>query len=203
MFVKFQKGNTMKKFLIMLPVLAVLTACSSTPSDFYEKRSYNNTLAQARINEKAIDQAPKWMLSLPKSNTAVYENGSAVSPDMSMAVQKAKLVAYGKICMAAGGRVDQQSKMFRTDTETNSTELSETAARSICPSVDITGVEMVETKLIAEGARFRAFVLVALPTGEANQLARDREDRVLRRQTQTRSGQAFRELDSNAAIRKE
>jgi hypothetical protein len=80
------------------------------------------------------------MNKLPVSNNAVYANGSAVSTDMSMADYKAKLFAYGKICMAAGGKVNQQSKIFMQDTAVASTEISELAIKSMCPSVDITGV---------------------------------------------------------------
>ena len=137
------------------------------------------------------------MLELPRSNSATYENGTGVSADMSMAVHKAKTMAFGKICMAAGGRVDQQSKMFRTDTESASTEFTELAVRTMCPGVDITGAEMVETKLIAEGTRFRAYVLMALPFGDANVLGRERTSRELHRRALQRSDRAFQEMDTN------
>ena len=61
--------------------------------------------------ERALDQAPKWMRELPKSTSAVYQNGTAVSQDMGMSANKAKTMAFGKICMAAGGQVNQQSKI--------------------------------------------------------------------------------------------
>jgi hypothetical protein len=138
------------------------------------------------------------MAKLPVSNNAVYANGSAVSTDMSMADYKAKLFAYGKICMAAGGRVDQQSKIFMQDTTVASTEFSELAIKSMCPSVDITGVEIKEVKRIAEGSRFRTYVLVALPTGEANALQRRKDQLKLNNRAEQRSGEAFKEMDKNA-----
>jgi hypothetical protein len=190
------KEMIMKKVLLMAPVLAVLAACS-TPSEQFDRRAYEGVKQQEKRVERAIDQAPKWMMELPKSTTATYENGSSVSADMGMAVHKAKLTAFGKICMSAGGRVDQQSKMFRTDTEAASTEFTEMAVRTMCPGVDITGVQMVETKLIAEGSRFRAYVLMALPFGDANVLARERDSRELHRGALQRSSQAFREMDAN------
>ena len=186
----------MKKVLLLIPIVAVITACS-TPSEQFDRRAHESVKIHEKRVERAIDQAPKWMLELPKSTSATYENGSAVSADMGMAVHKAKITAFGKICMAAGGRVDQQSKMFRTDTETASTEFTEMAVRTMCPGVDITGVEMVETKLIAEGSRFRAYVLMALPFGDANTLARERTGRELHRRALKRSDQAFQEMDIN------
>jgi aspartate 1-decarboxylase len=59
----------------------------------------------------------------------------------------------------------------------------------MCPDVDITGVETVDIKHVAEGNRIRAYVLVALPIGQSNVL----------RSTKTaekRAPEAFKELDT-------
>jgi hypothetical protein len=193
---KLVKGNIVKKFIVLVPIVAMLMACNSAPKEAYERRAYEERERQERLVERALDKAPKWMSELPKSTSAVYENGSAVSPDMGMSVNKAKTMAFGKLCMAAGGRVNQQSKIYRTDSEAASTEFSEMAIKSFCPSVDITGVEVVETKMVSEGARFRSYVLLALPTGDANRLVREREARDQRRVAETRSREAFKELDA-------
>jgi len=185
----------MKKTLMLLPIVAVLAACSTT--DQYQKRAEDERDRKDKLVERAIDKAPKWMTELPKSTSAVYQNGTAVSPDMGMSANKAKTMAFGKICMAAGGQVNQQSKIYRTDSENASTEFSELAIKSFCPGVDITGIEVVDTKMIAEGNRFRTYVLVALPTGEANQL-QARKDRIRQeRVAETRSREAFREMEQN------
>jgi len=148
----------MKKLFVLLPVVAVIAACSSTPKDDYEKRSFAlETKREAHV-DKSISKAPNWMSELPTSNTAVYANGTAVSSDMSMADYKAKLFAYGKICMAAGGKVSQQAKMFMQDTSDASNEVSELTIRSLCPGVDITGVETKEVNVLP-----KAVVSVAMP----------------------------------------
>jgi hypothetical protein len=185
----------MKKFLILVPVVAALTACSTTEK--FDKRSEQINERQEKFVERAIDKAPKWMTQLPESNAAVYANGSAVSREMGMAEEKAKLVALGKICTAAGGEVDKQSKMFLSDTEDTSVERSESAIRSMCRGVDVSGVEIVEVKRIAEGARFRTYILVSLPLGEANQLAIRNDRRKAAAGTKARSDRAFDEIDAN------
>jgi hypothetical protein len=187
----------MKRTLAVLPLVMALAACGSLSSDPYEKRAERERDRQQAQVQRALDQAPDWMRKLPKSDSAVYENGTAVSTDMGMSVNKAKTVAFGKLCMAAGGRVDQQSKLFISDRENTSTEISDLAIRSFCPGVDISGAEMVETHMIADGTRFRAYVLIALPTGEANAIQRAREQRELRNGAEQRSRDAFRELDAN------
>lgn len=188
----------MKKALALVPIVAVLAACSSAPKDPFERRAFEERERQEKLVERAIDKAPKWMTELPKSNTAIYQNGTAVSPDMAMSLNKSKTVAFGKICMGAGGQVNQQSKVYRMDSETSSTEHSEMAIKSFCNGVDISGVEVVDTKVIAEGPRFRTYVLVALPWGEANGIQSARDQRAQRRLAETRSREAFKEMDSQA-----
>ena len=183
----------MKKVVLSLLAVSVLAACASDP---YDKRRDADREREAKYAERAIDKAPKWMSQLPESTSAVYANGTAISRDMSMATIKAKAFAYSKICMAAGGKVDQQTKMYMMDSESAGTEMSETAIRSSCPGVDITGAETVEVKTIAEGPRFRSYVLVALPTGDANQL-QSRKDKLRAQElARERSGAAFKDLDA-------
>jgi hypothetical protein len=186
----------MKKLFVLLPIAAVIAACSSTPKDDYEKRAAAIEIKREANVEKSISKAPSWMTEVPASSSAVYANGTAVSTDMSMADYKAKLFAYGKICMAAGGKVSQQAKIFMQDNTDASNEMSELAIRSICPGVDITGVETKEIKRISEGGRFRTYALVALPTGEANSLQKRKDQLLLKSQSDARSKEAFKELDT-------
>ena len=186
----------MKKLFVLLPVVAVIAACSSTPKDDYEKRTAALEIKRESNVEKSISKAPGWMSELPTSKTAVYANGSAVSSDMSMADYKAKLFAYGKICMAAGGKVSQQAKMFMQDTTDATNEMSELAIKSMCPGVDITGVEIKEVKRVAEGSRFRSYALVVLPVGEANLLQSRKDQLRLKEQSVVRGTEAFKELDT-------
>ena len=185
----------MKRSLILLPLVAALSACGTFSSDPFEKRAEQERSRQEASASRAIDNAPKWMTELPKSNSAIYQNGTAVSPDMGMSVNKAKTMAFGKLCMSAGGRVSQQSKIFRMDSETASTEHSELAIKSACPGVDISGAEVAETKMIQDGGRIRTYVLVALPTGDANSVQKARDERAQRRLAEQRSREAFRELE--------
>ena len=198
----------MKKVFAILPLVA-LVACSATkpapvstapvlPTEQYENRVAQAQVAREAHVERAIVQAPKWMTDLPTSNNAVYANGSAVSSDMSMADYKAKLFAFGKICMAAGGKVNQQAKVYMQDTTEASTEISELAIKSMCPAVDITGVEIKEVKRISEGGRFRTYMLVALPTGDANTLQKRKDQIRLKDRAEQRNTEVFKEMDKNS-----
>lgn len=183
----------MNKIFWTLPIAAVLTACGTT--DPYEKRANIERERQDKAVERAIDKAPKWMTKLPESKDAVYANGTAVSRDFAMSDEKAKVIALSKICMAAGGEVDKNSKVYMNDTESASTENSETAIRSMCRKVDVTGSEIVETVHIAENGRFRTYVLMSLPMGEANQLLLRKDKLKAQTESRARADKAFVELD--------
>ena len=175
------KGEEMKKLLIV-GVVGVLSACGSTqPYSNYQTAQTGPTVAQ---QQSAVDRAPEWMFRLPKAAGIVFENGTATSGDFAMADMKAKAIAYAKICTSAGGKVRSQTKVYSADDGTNTTEQSEMAIRSICPDVNISGVETVEMKHVAEGTRIRTYVLVALSAD-----ARKNQD------TKRSAKEAFQELD--------
>jgi hypothetical protein len=185
----------MKLKLAIGAMVLTLVGCSSTSSDPYQRRADAERERQEKYAERAIDKAPKWMEKLPESKSAVYAAGTATSPDFAMADEKAKVIAFGKVCMAAGGEVDKQSRVFRQDVGETSSENSEMAIRAMCRKVDVTGAEVVEVKRVSEGTRFRSYVLVALPMGEANVLRREKADEKIRQGTAGRATEAFRELD--------
>jgi hypothetical protein len=176
------KGEKMKKLLIVGAVVGLLSACGTTqPYSNYQMAQSGPTVAQ---QQSAIDKAPEWMFKLPKAPGVVFENGTATSNDFAMADMKAKTIAYSKICTAAGGKVRSQTKVYSKDDGTNTTEQSEMAIRNICPDINISGVETVEMKHVAEGNRIRTYVLVALSAS-----ARNNQD------TKRSAKEAFKELD--------
>jgi hypothetical protein len=178
----------MKNALYAVPLIGLLSACGSSPvsKNVQTDLEYRQ---QAKVATQAISEAPIWMTKLPKEAGVIYENGTAISSDFSMADLKAKTMAYVKICTGAGGKVRSQMKMYRADSDAASVEQSELTVRSLCPDVDITGVETVEMKHVAEGNRIRTYVLVALPMGSKNIMKSTKE-------VQNRSPEAFKELDS-------
>lgn len=187
----------MKPLILTGVMAAILVGCSSAPSDRYDRRTYEQHQRQSQEVKSALDNAPKWMTELPRSGSAVYANGTAVSRDMALSMNKAKTVAFGKICVTAGGRVDQQSSVFQADRDEVSVEISEMAIRSFCPAVDISGSEVVESRMVAEGNRFRSYVLIALPTGSANVIQRTNEQRAAQRQAEQRNQVLQRDMDNN------
>jgi hypothetical protein len=178
----------MKKLAIAVTVTGLLSACgtNSIQSD-YARQAQQQAAVQTALATSAINQAPEWMYKLPKAPGVVFENGTATSGDFGLADMKAKTIAYAKICTAAGGRVRSQTKVYSADNGTTTVEQSEMAIRNICPDIDISGVETVEMKHVAEGTRVRTYVLVALSQNSRTQ-----------QETKRSSKEAFQELDEIA-----
>ena len=181
------KGNEMKKVLIATVVTGMLTACGTSGTNYSAVYSGQNNMQTAQMSS-AIEQAPSWMSRLPKAPGYIFENGTATSSDFGFADMKAKAMAYAKICTAAGGKIRQQTKIFKSDNGDVGVDHSELAIRSMCADIDITGVETVEMKHVSEGNRIRTYVLVTLPLGDKNVLKATRD-------AQARAPEAFRELD--------
>jgi len=156
--------------------------------------SGQNSVQTAQM-KSAIEQAPVWMSKLPKAPGYIFENGTATSSDFGFADIKAKAMAYSKICTAAGGKIRQQTKIFKSDSGDVGVDQSELAIRSMCADVDITGVETVEMKHVSEGNRIRTYVLVTLPLGDKNVLKSTKD-------AQARAPEAFKELDEVTGAKK-
>lgn len=187
----------MKTLLTVVAVTGVLTACGSTKvANTFDNRTAVIQAQQTQNVKTALEQAPDWMTKLPKSDNAIYGVGTSVSSDFSMADMKAKTIAYAKVCTSAGGVVRSQTKIYQRDTESASSESSEVAIRSMCADVDISGVETVDIKRVSEGTRFRVYVLVALPHGDANSIRKQRANEATARETIRRAPDAFKELDN-------
>lgn len=186
----------MKKLLLIAPLIALLTACGTT-SDPYEKRDNAERERKEYEVKNTIKNAPDWMIKTPISNSAVYASGSAVSSDYSNSVHYATMRAGAKICMSAGGTLDQRSKMYMAENETGGSQLNETVIRSSCKGVDLTGVEVAKdgVKVVPEGTRYRAYVLIVLPTGDANVLRKAKEQAKMNEMAAARAPEAFKELD--------
>jgi hypothetical protein len=177
----------MKKLMIATVVTGMLTACGTSGTNYSAMYSGQNSMQTAQMSS-AVEQAPVWMSKLPKAAGYIFENGTATSSDFGFADIKAKTIAYSKICTSAGGKIRQQTKIFKSDSGDVGVDHSELAIRSMCADVDITGVETVEMKHVSEGNRIRTYVLVTLPLGDKNVLKATKD-------AQARAPEAFKELD--------
>lgn len=186
----------MKKALMIAPLVAMLAACGTT--DPYGKRAEMERERQVASQERILDKIPDWYNKLPTSSSAVFESGFGSSFNISDADAYAKTDAYGKLCMTAGGKTSQQTKVYSTEGENSRTQINERATKSFCPNVDLTGVEQKEIKrIVTPNGKVNTYVLVVLPTGDANILRKAKEAQQEREIALKRAPEAFKEMEKN------
>lgn len=160
----------MKKTLVLLPMVAMLTACGtfSSKSD-YEKAVDRAREARIENAERVVSKEPKWHKEPPKFDSgAYYATGTYAGFDRHQADDVATTLALGKLCQTVGGEVSRLSKVTQTSTQT----LSDTAIQSRCRNVQVTGYILQNRDgYVDNNGAYRSYVLVALPVGEANALA--------------------------------
>ena len=195
------------KRIAIISVISTLTACSSmstptatapvpTPAPVAVQTAPAPVLSsQEQLVQNAVNQIPKWFVEVPRVENTIHAVGDGVSGSISGAIAQARGNAFEGICQAAGGRVRSQTKVFRQDTEKSSTSVTTTAIRNLCPDVDVTGAVVENRKVVQDGNRFRAYLLVALPVGEANVLARTKQADKMQELAIGNKEHEFKELD--------
>ena len=195
------------KRVLLVAMVSSLAACSSVkPQTAYTPAPMPVAVQSAPVPvqtftpqeqavRNAVSQIPDWFVDVPKVDNTIHAVGDGVSGSISGAIAQARANAFEGICQAAGGKVRSQTKVFRTDTEKSSTSVSTTAIRNLCPDVDVTGAVVEKRKIIQDGTRFRAYLLVALPVGEANVLARTKQADKMQELAIGTKEREFKEMD--------
>jgi outer membrane lipopolysaccharide assembly protein LptE/RlpB len=184
----------MKKTLLLIPMIAMLAACGTTNQ--FGKIAEAEREAKVASQKKILNEVPDWFYKVPDDTSAVYEKGYGSSFNMADSIAYAKNDAYSNLCMTAGGKTSQMTKTFSSEGENSRTQINERTIKSMCPNVDLTGVRDAKTKQFhtADG-RISTYVLVVLPTGDANILKRAKEAHAERELAMKRAPEAFKELD--------
>jgi len=183
------------KTLLLLSIL-VLAACSSVKPGSLEAIKAEKEEIKKEM-AKTLDNTPKWYLTPPKDNTAVYEKAVARSRDMQMAVNKAHMLARAQLAIAIQGEINATMRLFMDEVGYNP-DVSNNA--SIVTSqdallVELPGVEQEDAKLLLEGDRYVAYVLIKYPVGEMNKIMVDRIHQNNALTAKLRASKAFTELE--------
>ena len=189
----------MKKTFAILPIVAVLAACSTT--SVYDKRAEAARERNIEVQKQTVSKAPDWFTNPPKSTeNVIYVTGTYASTNWSMADRTATDIALGKLCVKLGGQVNQQSKVYQRDLNGETQEFSETAIKNICNKIDVTGyVVDQKDQFTDKNGRIRSYILIAYPLGDANVLVKQKEAAADRKSTLQNANAAFNELDQKTA----
>lgn len=194
------------KMLAMLAVISLVAACSST-KEVANKDNCPDYMPETRCErqiqqvEKNADSVPDWMLEHPKSETAFYSTGTAVSSDLQLSIDKANLAAKRTLADRIGGELSSQLKEFVIeggdlyDSDVITLDIEQTT-KNVVAQVTVAGYNPSKMEVYPLGRMYRTYVLLEYPIGGANDILvqQIRKNRLL--YAHIRSSKSFTELEA-------
>lgn len=159
--------------ILMAAVLALsLAACGTT-------KTQGGFQSDAR---KPANVADFYLEPPAHTTTDAYFAGAAVSRDLSMANEKAKLDAERKLSNYIAGQVKTMTRTYKVDggdaDQNLYAEKTEIVAQK-ASKASIAGGQRVNIKVYQEGNIFRVYVLMKFPLGDTNRIAQGRINTII------------------------
>jgi hypothetical protein len=127
----------------------------------------------ADISEsKACDKA---IFGKDKDKVCIYGVGTAVSPDLNLSIEKAKMIAKAELADIIKGEMNKQSKQFvtelgKTNTKTVVSEVESTLI-NVIKDTPVRGYEVfAQDVTLTKNNYYRAWIGLRLPMGEFNKM---------------------------------
>lgn len=143
-------------------------------------------------------EAPSWYSKAPRDDQHLYAAATASSQDMQLAVDKARTQAQTALAGQLETRMGNLTKQFSEETGTGETsELLQqfTSATKAVIDQSISGATIDKQKQTREGNGYRAYVLMVMPVGAANQALMNKIKANEALYTRFRASQAYEELN--------
>ena len=167
-----------KNIILSLFVLTMLGACSAGNYKIKSERGdIVDTVPKwymADFNEKkACDLS--WITKKDDDKVCGFGVGTAVSPDLNLAIEKAKMIAKSELADIIKGEMNKESKQFikelgKTETKTIVTEV-ESVLVNIIKDTPVRGYEIFEQDVtLTKAGYYRAWIGLRLPMGEYNKM---------------------------------
>ena len=153
---------------------------------------------QQETVQKTMESIPPWFPAPPADAEHLYGTGTGESGDMQFAVNKAEQAARVQITSNIEAKVSSLFKTFSEETGVGqdaefismSTGVSKTVASEV-----ISGTRIKDQKIVPEGGRYRAYVLMEMAIGEAQARLQAQIKAQNRLYTQFRASQGYQELE--------
>ena len=138
---------------------------------------------------KVVDSVPKWYMAdineskaceikwfgKDKDRQCIYGVATAVSPDLNLAIEKAKMLAKSELADIIKGEMNKESKQFITELGKTNTKSVVTEVESVLVNVikntKVRGYEIFEQDVtLTKQNYYRAWIGLRLPLGEYNKM---------------------------------
>lgn len=154
--------------------------------------------AQQEAVENTMEGIPAWFPSPPTDAEHLYGTGTGESGDMQFAVNKAEQAARVQITTNIEAKVSSLFKSFAEETgagqDAEFISMSSSVSKTVASEV-ISGTRIRDQKIVPEAGRYRAYVLMEMPIGEAQARLQAQIKANQRMYTQFRASQGYQELE--------
>jgi hypothetical protein len=168
--------NKVKKLVTVVVAGLLVANCSAT----YKMKNEQG---------KVLNEVPKWYMNdfsdkkacdtptfgKDKDKMCIFGVGTAVSPDLSLAIEKAMMIAKAEMADIIKGEMNKSSKQFITELgkQHNKTTVSEVESTivNLIKDTPVRGYEIFAKDVtITKQKYYRAWVGLRLPMGEYNKM---------------------------------
>ena len=168
--------NKVKKLLLVVGAGLLMANCSAT----YKMKNEQG---------KVLNQVPKWYMNdfsekkecdtptfgKDKDKQCIFGVGTAVSPDLSLAIEKAMMLAKAEMADIIKGEMNKSSKQFITELgkQHNKTTVSEVESTivNLIKNTPVRGYEIFKQDVtLTKNGYYRVWIGLRLPLGEYNKM---------------------------------
>ena len=172
------KNKVMK--LGALVAIVGLSACSSMNSTYKMKSEKGNVVDKvpawymADINESKACDTSMWTKE-DNDKMCIYGVATAVSPDLQLSIEKAKMMAKSELADIIKGEMNKESKQFitelgKTETKTVVSEVESALVNKI-ENTPVRGYEIfAQDVTITKNGYYRTWIGLRLPLGKYNKM---------------------------------
>ena len=197
---------TVAKFyrLFFIGVVFFISSCAQnpkprTPEAVYEEKQKEEE-ERVEAVDKSAEEIPDWFIELPDGCvTHCYSVATAVSQDLQMSIEKAVLRAKGLLADSINSYISGKAKSFADETgqgeNTDYYEQIDTTLSNVFTDVHLPGYSVEKKKIITQGSRYRAYVRLMLPVGEANKVMVNKIKQNKELENRLRASEAFKDLE--------
>jgi hypothetical protein len=200
------KLQSAKNVFVLLGVtafaVASVTGCVTpkpgSPAAVY-KQEQKKEEARVEATKQTVVEIPSWYLNLPQDEHSVYAAGTATSADLQLAMDKSILNAKRTLADSIKGLLSSKMKQFIDESGSGDDSILTNEASKVTTNLiteaNVAGYKQSDAKVLSQGKRYRAYVLLQYPLGKANRVLVDqvKKNRVL--EGKLRATKAFKDLE--------
>jgi len=168
--------NKVKKLLMVVTAGLLVANCSATYKMKSEKGKVLNEVPKWYMNDFSEKQACDTpTFGKDKDKMCIFGVGTAVSPDLSLSIEKGMMIAKAELADIIKGEMNKESKQFiteigKTHNKTTVSEVESTIVNLI-KDTPVRGYEIFAKDVtITKNGYYRSWIGLRLPMGEYNKM---------------------------------